>query len=172
MRSFVLNRAYPFPPRDVLLAMLHPSLDPWLLREVTDLQERAELSRQARGDVVERRTRVVPRASKIPEVARGVVKHEMVSWVEDARFDLGRGVVSVGITPQGFRDVFRFKGSIRVDASADGCVRRVDAELEVRMLVVGRYVEDWLVEEIRRNMEAEGQALASFMAAGLHRAPA
>jgi hypothetical protein len=169
MRSFVLSQALPFPPAEVLDAMLHPSLDAFLLPRLADLQDRRELSRVTRGGVVERKTRCVPQPSKIPDVARGVVKHEMVAWVEEARFNLAQRVVAVDVVPNSFRDVFRFKGTIRVDPQGMGSVRRVEAQLEVKMFVVGRYAEDYLIEEIRRNMLAEGDALAAFMAAGLHR---
>ena len=169
MRSFVLSQNYPLVPQEVLAAMLNPALDAFLVQRIPDLQERTEVSRVTRGDLVERKTRVVPQASKIPEVARGVIKHDMVGWVEEARFNLAQRVVTVDILPNSYRDVFRFKGTVRVDPSGDGSVRKVEGQLDIKIFIVGRYAEDYLIEEIRRNMQAEGDALAAFMAAGLHR---
>ncbi|MBI5495074.1 MAG: DUF2505 family protein [Deltaproteobacteria bacterium] len=169
MRSFVLQQVFPVPPAEVMQAQLHPGLNAFLLTRVPDLLERTELSRTTRGDVVELRTRCVP-APRIPEVARAVVRPELITWVEEARVDLVRGQIRVDITPAGFRDIFRFKGAIQVTAQGTGSLRRVEASVEIRMLFVGGLVEDYLVQEIRRNMAAEGDALVEFVVQGRHRA--
>ncbi len=163
MRSFVLTQTYDATARQVMDAMVHPDLNTFLAARIPDLKERVELSRSASGDQLDRKTRCIPNPDRIPEVARGVVKPEMVGWVEDAHFDFSRNAVKVAITPNGFRDVFRFVGGIHVTPQGAGCVRRVEASLEIKMFVVGRFVEDYLIEEIRRNMEAEGEALRAFL---------
>lgn len=167
MRSFQLQQHYPFQPSEVMGAMLHPGLHAFLEHHVPDLRSRTELELSRRGDTVERKVRCVP-STPIPDAARHLVKPEMITWVEEARFDLSRDTVSIQIIPAGFRHVFSFVGRIVLEADPGGCRRKVTGEVTIRMPVVGKIVEDYLIEEIRRNMDAEGQALGQFMAKGLH----
>jgi len=163
MRTFTLMHTYDVAPAELLAAMLDPALNAFLAGRVPDLQSRTELDRREERGLIIRRVHCVP-VPKIPEVARSIVKPEMIEWIEEARVDVPRGLVTVHITPSGFKNVFSFKGTIRVDALPQGgCVRRADAELGIKMLVVGKYVEDYLIEEIRRNMDAEGNALREFL---------
>ncbi len=50
-----------------------------------------------------------------------------------------------------------------LEPAPGGCTRKVEASLEIKMFVVGKYVEDYLIEEIRRAMEQEGEALRTFL---------
>lgn len=165
MRSFTMTHSYDVDPRALMDAMLDPELNAFLSDgRVPDLKSRKELSRTEERGTIVRRVHCVP-VPKIPEVAKSVVKPEMIEWVEEARFDVNRGLITVDIIPAGFKNVFHFKGSMRVDPTPQGgSVRRADAELTIKMLVVGKYVEDYLIEEIRRNMDAEGEALKAFIA--------
>lgn len=163
MRSFVLSQTYAATPRQVMDAMVHPDLNAFLVQHIPDLRERTELSRHVQGDLLDRKTRCIPNPERIPEVARSVVKPEMVGWVEEAHFDFSRHTIKVGIVPNGFRDVFRFKGGMEFVPAPGGCTRKAEASLEIKMFVVGKYVEDYLIEEIRRAMEQEGEALRAFL---------
>jgi hypothetical protein len=144
-------------------ALLDPRITALLQERLPDLEKRVELGRTRSGNVVERRVHCVP-IPKIPDAAQAVVKPEMIAWVETARFDLDAGMVDVQIRPAGFRNVFSFQGHMRLEPTGQhACIRRVDAVLEIKIFWVGRYVEDYLVEQIRRNMEVEGEVVREFL---------
>ncbi|MEW5849581.1 MAG: DUF2505 domain-containing protein [Myxococcota bacterium] len=162
MRTLVLNQSYDVPPSVLMDALLHPQLDAFMAERVPDLQSRTELRRVERGNVVERAVRCVP-VPKIPEAARHAVKPDMIQWVEESRADRSTGVITVRVIPDSFRSVFDFQGTMRITPQGSGALRRVEGQLTIKMLLVGKLVEDYLIEEIRRNMEAEGEALREFV---------
>lgn len=163
MRTFVLNQTYDVPPAALMEALLHPDVDRFMAANVPDLQSRTELKRTERGSVVERSVRCVP-VPKIPEAAQHVVKPDMIQWIEESRADRMTGVISVRVVPDSFKSVFDFTGTMRISGTPGGSQRRVEGQLSIKMPFVGKLVEDYLIEEIRRNMTAEGDALRVFLA--------
>lgn len=170
MKTLSMRHNYPLAPRALLQAMLHPGLTPWLETRLPDLESRTELGRTVQGDTVLTRVRCVP-VARIPEVAKKVVRPEMITWEEHAQINLAAGTVVVNIKPAGFGEVFSFRGHMRVTATDTGCVREAQGQLEIRMMLVGRLVEDYLGNLIESNMREEAAALGTFIAQGRHLTP-
>jgi len=74
-----------------------------------------------------------------------------LSYVEEAIFDRKDQLVRWSITPDVFKDVSSFKGTISVIPEGTGCKRVIAGEMHLGIPGAGEMIEQFLVDEIARN---------------------
>lgn len=74
-----------------------------------------------------------------------------LSYVEEAIFNRQEQAIHWTITPDVFKDVSSFKGTITVTPEGDGCRRVISGEMHLGIPGAGEMIEQFLVDEIARN---------------------
>jgi hypothetical protein len=103
----------------------------------------------------------------VPSFGRGLITPEMLIWVEESTYDRARQRIDYRIEPnlpERWRDRFDSRGAFTFREEAGGVVRRVDAEVTVRVPLVGVLAERLLVQEARAGFDADATILASWLA--------
>ncbi len=72
------------------------------------------------------------------------------TYVEDQQFTRADHQMRWSITPELFKDVTTFKGTMKVEPTEGGCRRVIDGEISLNLPGVGETVETFLIDEIAR----------------------
>jgi hypothetical protein len=129
----------------------------------------------AAGPQVLNRWRADP--GQVPSVVRGLLKPEMLQWLDHAAWDDAGQHVDWRIEPAVFAGLYRCSGRNRVVEAPGGARIVISGELivdagaipGVPRLLAGRVVpalESYLVERMRPNMASLGVGVERFLAAG------
>lgn len=74
-----------------------------------------------------------------------------LSYVEEGTFDKQEQILRWSITPDLFKDVSDFKGTIQVVADGKGCKRTILGEINLGIPGAGEMLEQYLIDDIRRH---------------------
>lgn len=74
-----------------------------------------------------------------------------LSYVEEGIFRRDEQILRWTITPDVFKDVSSFKGTITVEPEGNGCKRVISGEIHLGIPGAGEMIEQFLVDEISRN---------------------
>lgn len=74
-----------------------------------------------------------------------------LTYLEEGTFDKTEKILRWTITPDVFKDVSSFKGTIRVEPVDDGCQRTIEGEMHLGVPGAGEKIEQFLVDEVSRN---------------------
>lgn len=97
----------------------------------------------------------------IPPAARRVVSEDMLTWHEDTRFVPAEHTIYWSIVPLSakFREILDAKGIWKLTPHSYGAkmgTRRViEGTISVKMTLVGKIVESFLAEELKKNYDVE-----------------
>ncbi len=141
-----------------------------LLRELPGIAAAELLSEEERHGVLHRRVRFTPaaalRGDGIPSYGRGLIKPEMLIWVEDSRFVRAAHRIDYTVEPNlppKWRDRFTSQGSFHFLEAGAHVLRRVEGELRVHVAVLGRLAEAFLVGELKQGLAREAAALRRLL---------
>ena len=99
--------------------------------------------------------------NSIPPAARRVVSEDMLTWHEDTRFVPAEHTIYWSIVPLSakFREILDAKGIWKLTPHSYGAkmgTRRViEGTISVKMTLVGKIVESFLAEELKKNYDVE-----------------
>jgi Protein of unknown function (DUF2505) len=124
-----------------------------------DLVERKDLG----GGVVNWRFKVVA-GGDVPASVRRVLSEEMLTWHEDTRFVPAEHTIHWTITPLNARaqEVMSSRGTWKLLPKGEGTKRIIDGELTIKVPLVGKVVEAYLVGELKKNYEVEPDIQRGF----------
>jgi hypothetical protein len=102
---------------------------------------------------------------QLDSVAKTIVGNRKLTWVQDLRIDVERGVGTLTFSADG--DAGRVNGTAAVTIAPtgdDACRRRIAGDFRVRIPVVGTTAERKLVPGIVRRLGLEADAVARVLA--------
>jgi hypothetical protein len=105
----------------------------------------------------------------VSSAVRAVVDPSRLSWVTRSDIDQEQRCTTFTILPDHYPDRLDCSGTFRFTGGATGpesTVITIEGDLRVRVLLVGRTVEQLIVSGLRSYLEAEVSALPDFIAAG------
>lgn len=162
--TFRLEHDFPDIPVDLFEKYLN---DPELIKMLAgmpafrsrDLVDRKDLG----GGVIEWRFKVVA-GGDIPASARRVVSEDMLTWHEDTKFVPSEHTIYWTITPlkEKFREIFSGKGIWKLIPQGQGTRRIIEGEITIKMPIVGKVVEQFIVSELKKNYDVEPDIQRKF----------
>lgn len=155
--TFRIENEFPDVPIEVFEKHLnHPELIEMLKAmpafRSRDLVERKDLP----GGETLWRFKVVA-GGEIPGPARKVLSEDMLAWYENTRWVPAEHVIhwSIELLAQKLKDSIESKGTWRLEKKGGGTRRVIDGAVTVKMPLVGKIVEQFLVGELKKNYQVE-----------------
>ena len=134
------------------------------LGELPKLGRPEVLDRQEDGTEVRLAVRFRFTGNLSPAVT-AVVDPARLTWVEESVHDLDHHTVRFVMKPDNYADRLRSEGSARFEPAGDGATRRItEGDLSVRVLLVGRSVENAIVSGLREHMAGEIDVVEGLLA--------
>jgi hypothetical protein len=159
--QFVIEQRLRASPADVQDMLLDP----------TFLAARAELPKLGDSEVLERtqdaetaRLRVRMRfTGELSSAVTAVVDPAKLTWIDDATFDFTQHAARHEILPDHYPDRLSAGYDDTLRAASEGARRQLLGELKVRVPLVGRRVEQVIVDGMRDYAEGEAALLNDFL---------
>ena len=101
---------------------------------------------------------------EIPANARLYVKPEMLAWTEESTWDPDTHAFTWRTVPSHFSEILSAEGTWRLEEAGAKTRRVIDGELRVKLPVVGRVVEQFIIELVKANFTAEAEVQRRFYA--------
>lgn len=93
---------------------------------------------------------------ELSAAVRAVVDPHKLSWIEEANHDLAARTVTFRMLADHYADRFRCSGSYRFEALGPDATRRsCSGDIEIRMPLVGRRVENAIVSGLKEHLDDE-----------------
>ncbi|MEY2404948.1 MAG: hypothetical protein QOD38_2499 [Acidimicrobiaceae bacterium] len=113
------------------------------------------LSHEAKGSIVRMRVRY-RFTGELSGAVRAVVDPKKLTWVEEADHDIAARSVSFRMIADHYADRFKSSGTYRFEPAGDtSTIRNCTGDIEIRMPLVGRRVENAIVSGLREHLGAE-----------------
>jgi hypothetical protein len=158
---FQLDQRFEAPPGPVCDAFASEELYS-LLGDLPKLGKPQVLGREQTGDVVELRIRYAF-TGELSAAARAAVDPAKLTWVEESTHDLAARTVRFTLVADHYRDRFKCTGSYRFEPAGEGTIRHTDGDLKVKVLLVGRLVEEAIVSGLQEHLEDEVPIVEEFV---------
>nr|WP_249420386.1 DUF2505 family protein [Rhabdothermincola salaria] len=157
--QFSSRQSYRHDVDDVLDAYADPSLYPGL-PELPKIGRPEVLEHRRAGDLVHLDLRYAY-VGDLPAAATAFIDPGRLTWVQRTAVDLGRRTSTITLLPDHYPDRLQCAGTFHfaADDSGSGSHRRVQGDLEVRVMVVGGQVERALVSGLEEFLDAEATAV-------------
>lgn len=160
--KFRLEHDFPDIPVDLFERYLnHPELIE-MLDAMPAFRSRELVSEEDLGGGRKKWRFKVVAGGEIPPAARKVMTEEMLTWHEDARFEPAEHCIHWTITPFKMADKFDCKGIWKLTPRGEGTHRVIEGELTIKVPLVGKVVEQFIVGELKRNYDVEPEVQAKF----------
>jgi hypothetical protein len=101
---------------------------------------------------------------KLDPIARRIVGHDQVSWVQQLQIDPAAASAALQVIPAVGVVSVTCTGTFTLRAEGDGCVRTLDGDLRVKVPIIGSRAEKSLAPGILRRLDVEADALNAFLA--------
>ncbi|MEY2460839.1 MAG: hypothetical protein QOG30_2669 [Acidimicrobiaceae bacterium] len=122
------------------------------------------LSREEKGAVVRMRVRY-RFTGELSSAVRAVIDPKKLTWVEEADHDLAARRVSFRMIADHYADRFNASGTYRFDPAGDtATTRNCTGDIEIRMPLVGRRVENAIVSGLREHLDSEVDLVERWVA--------
>jgi hypothetical protein len=122
------------------------------------------LSREEIGSVVRMRVRY-RFTGNLNSAVRAAIDPKKLTWVEEADHDLTAHRVSFRMIADHYADRFKASGTYRFDPAGDeATTRNCTGDIEIRMPLVGRRVENAIVSGLREHLDAEVDLVERWIA--------
>lgn len=159
--DLVARHEFDAPPDAVVAAMLAP--DFYATVRLPDVSAPEVLERSEVGGRVTLRVGYRYLGSLDP-LARTVLGTDELTWTQVVEFDLASSSGSLTIVPGIQSRAVSCAGTVSVEPNGSGAVRRVAAELHVRIPIIGGKAERAIGPGILARLELESEALSAFLA--------
>jgi hypothetical protein len=135
-----------------------------LLDALPNLARPELLGREAKGPVVRMRVRY-RFTGHLSAAVRAAIDPQKLSWVEEADHDVAAHRVTFRMIADHYADRFRCAGTYRFEPVGDAAtIRNCTGDIEIRMPLVGRRVENAIVSGVREHLDAEVELVERFIA--------
>ena len=124
-----------------------------------DLVEKKDLG----GGRVNWRFKVVA-GGEIPASARRAISEDMLTWHEDTRFEPTEHTIHWTIVPikEKVANILEAKGIWKLIPSGQGTKRVIEGTITVKVPIVGRVVEQFIANELKKNYDVEPDIQRKF----------
>jgi hypothetical protein len=134
--------------------------------EKLGLKEYREIARKEENGVVYRQIQVVPRV-EIPETAlkivRGYLKDREIGYIEHQEKYPDQFFLKFRIEPPVLKDKIRVEGTFSLlPDTEETCLRTLEGEVTVQLLGVGKIVERFVVDELKRVYDRIPQVIKEY----------
>jgi hypothetical protein len=160
--EFTAEQPYTHDLADVLDAYADPTMYP-VLPELPTIGRPEVLDHRRDGARVELDIRYAF-VGELPPAALALLDPAKLTWIQHTTIDLGAATSSIVLEPDHYPDRLRCSGSLRFMAAATGgCRRRVDGDLEVKVVLVAGQVERALVNGLQEFLDAEAALVDAWL---------
>jgi hypothetical protein len=128
-----------------------------------DVEPPEVIARTDQGDHVDVRVRFTY-TGKLDPIARRIVGHDHVSWVQQLGIDRASQSCSLQVVPETGPVPVSCTGTFVLSAEGAGCVRTLDGDLRIRVPLIGSRAERALAPGIMRRLDLEAVALDRYLA--------
>jgi hypothetical protein len=101
---------------------------------------------------------------KLDPIARRIVGHDQVSWVQQLQIDPVAASAALQVIPAVGMVPVTCTGTFALRTEGGGCVRTLDGDLRVKVPIIGSRAEKSLAPGILRRLDLEAEALNAFLA--------
>jgi hypothetical protein len=115
-----------------------------------DLVEKEELE----NGQVNWKFRVVA-GGKVPPAATKILSEDMLTWFENTRFAADEHCIYWTIEPIKIKDKLNCHGTWKLIPDGEGTRRVIEGTVEIKVRIVGKIAEKFLVEELKKNYDVE-----------------
>jgi len=105
---------------------------------------------------------------QLDAVARRLIGDRPLTWRQELRLARATGRGALRVEAEAGPDRLHGGAEVVLAADGDGCVRRLDGELVVRVAVIGKTAERRIVPGFVRRLDVEAEAVADRLRAGPH----
>ncbi len=115
------------------------------------------------GGVVEWRFKVVA-GGELPAAARRIVSEDMLTWHEDTKFVPAEHTIYWKIMPlkDKVKDLLEAHGVWKLIAHGKGTRRVIEGSITVKVMLVGKVVEQFIAAELKKNYDVEPDIQRKF----------
>lgn len=170
--QFTLTDEIPY-PRDLVFATHRDKLLE-VLEYLSNVEDIEIASREEDGDVVRFENHWTGSSSDVPRLLQGVIKPEMLTWIDRARWDQGQYRCDWEITLNALPDAVTAKGYNLFDDEGDVTVIRMHGEFVVHPEKVpgvptflarkaGPAIEKFVVGLLEPNLRESNRAVESYL---------
>lgn len=104
-------------------------------------------------------------AGELSPAVTAVVDPKRLTWVEVAEHDLASGIGKFALEPDHYPSLLNCRGTTAVtDGDNGGSIRRIAADLRVKVLLVGGQVERAIVSGLEEHLQAEAALMSRWTA--------
>ncbi len=128
-----------------------------------DVEPPELVSREADGERVDVHVRFTY-TGKLDPIARRIVGHDHVSWVQQLQIDPSTASAALQVVPAVGMVPVTCTGTFTLRDEGDGCVRTLDGDLRIKVPIIGSRAEKSLAPGILRRLDIEAEALNAFLA--------
>jgi hypothetical protein len=130
-----------------------------------DVEPPAVVVRTADGDRVDMHVRFTY-TGKLDPIARRIVGHEHIAWVQRLQIDPSTASAALTVDPDvGVVPVSCSGRFVLHDVEGGRCLRTLDAELRIKVPIIGSRAERSLAPGILRRLDLEARALDRYLTA-------
>lgn len=134
-----------------------------MLIEGLSFEERTLVKKEKNGDEITWQFQVKKR-SELPPIIKKVLKSDAFGWSETSRFVPKDHCIYWRIEPLTKIVKFFGEGVWRLKAKNQGCVRTIEGEVSVEIPLVGKVVEEFIVNELIKSYDIEPSIQEQFYA--------
>ena len=162
--KFKLEHEFPDIPMSLFEEHLnHPELNEMMSNmPAFRSRELVETQKMNSGEIIWR-FKVVA-GGEIPPAVQKVLSADMFSWWENSRFVPSEHCIHFNIEPVVAKGKFEGGGRWQLYEHGKGTRRVIEGEMNVKIPFVGKLVEGFLVNELKRNFEVEPEIQSKFYA--------
>lgn len=161
--SFRLEHDFPKISLEKFIAHLNDPKLNQMLEEGLDFTERKLIKRVEHPDSIEWQF-IIKKSGDLPPMIEKVVKGASISWLEDSVLKKSENCIYWRITPQNSPLKFSGEGSIKLSAHKNGCKRVIEGNISVSIPLVGKVIETFIANEMKKSYEIEPQIQNKFYA--------
>ncbi|MEY2423695.1 MAG: hypothetical protein QOI95_3762 [Acidimicrobiaceae bacterium] len=122
------------------------------------------LSREEKGSIVRMRVRY-RFTGQLSAAVRAAIDPKKLTWVEEADHDVEARRVSFRMIADHYADRFKASGTYRFDPAGDAATtRKCAGDIEIRMPLVGRRVENAIISGLREHLDSEVDLVERWIA--------
>lgn len=162
--SFKLEHEFPSVPLDVFEKYLnHVELNQ-MLASMPSFKSRDLIEEQTLDSGERHWCFKVSAGGELPPAVSKIASPELFTWLEKARFIPKEHALYFTIEPLTAKAKFEGSGKFSFSHNKNGTLRVLEGNMNVKIPFVGKIVETFLINELKRNYEAEPDIQSRFYA--------
>jgi hypothetical protein len=159
--QFSSEQTYRHGADDVLDAYADPAMYP-ALPELPKIGAPEVLEHRRAGDLVHLDIRYAY-TGDLPAAALAVIDPARLTWVQSTTVDLSQRTSTIALHPDHYPDRLQCAGTFHFTAHDAGTIRRVQGDLDVKVMVVGGQVARALISGLEEFLLAEAAAVDAWI---------